>query len=73
MRVEAVFENGVLRPLNPLPGVPEHSRVSLRLEVLPEGPNGIADCIGILPDDDAAELRDIIQREFERVDFHEWE
>ena len=33
--VEAVYEAGVLKPLTPLPEVPEHTKVLLRVEVLP--------------------------------------
>jgi hypothetical protein len=73
--IDAVYENGVLRPLTPLTGVPEHGAV--RLTVMPaiaagEAPRPLANCLGILPDADAQEMRSAIEREFERVDSNEW-
>ncbi len=32
----------------------------------------VIDCVGILPDEDAAEIRKIVEDEFERVDLDEW-
>jgi predicted DNA-binding antitoxin AbrB/MazE fold protein len=66
--VDAIFENGVLRPLSPLNGVPEHRtlRVTVSLEV---SPPSLVDCVGILPDEDADEMRKSIEQEFERIRF----
>jgi hypothetical protein len=69
--VNAIFENGVLRPLKPLTGVPEHR--TLRVTVsLDAPPHPLADCIGILPDEDAADRRKSIEEEFEKVDPDDW-
>ncbi len=70
--VNAVYEGGVLRPLQSLDGIEEHARV--RLTVEPVGPTAgiLADCIGILPDEDAADMRRIVDGEFERVDPNDW-
>ena len=70
--VHALYENGILRPLEPLEGVDEHSRVRLTIELEPKRPHPLADCVGILPDEDAQEMLAIIQEEFERVDGEEW-
>jgi predicted DNA-binding antitoxin AbrB/MazE fold protein len=69
--VEAVYENGVLRPLEPLEDLKEHERVRITIET-DEGGHPLADCIGILPDEDAEEMRQIIEQEFEKVDLSEW-
>ena len=66
--VKAVFENGVLRPLTPLNGVPERRQVEVTVTV-DESAHPLADCVGILPDEDAAEMRAAIEQEFEKVDF----
>lgn len=70
--VHALYENGVLRPLEPLEGVGEHARVRLTIELEPRRPHPLADCVGILPDDDAREMLEIIHAEFEIVDADEW-
>lgn len=66
---EAVYENGLLRPLHPLPLL-ENEQVTItvtsRRPPIPE------DCVGIMPDEDAAEMLQIIEDAFERVDPDEW-
>jgi predicted DNA-binding antitoxin AbrB/MazE fold protein len=69
--IEVLYEDGVLRPLEPLVGVVEHSRVIVTLEI-PGATHPLQPCIGILPDQDAEELRRIIEEEFEGVDAGEW-
>lgn len=70
--VQALYENGVLRPLEPLEGVAEHSRVQVTVELEERRRHPLADCVGTLPDDDAEEMLRIIEEEFERVDAEEW-
>ena len=69
--VQALYENGVLRPLEPLEGVAEHSHVQVTVELM-ERRQLLVDCIGTLPDDDAQEMLSIIEDEFERVDAEGW-
>ena len=71
-KINAVYEGGVLRPLESLDGIAEHARVKITVEsVEPEG-NALANCIGTLPDEDAAEMRRIVESEFEQVNLREW-
>jgi predicted DNA-binding antitoxin AbrB/MazE fold protein len=70
--VEAIFENGTLRPLEPLEGIEEKARVRIAIEPLTE-PHPLAGCFGILPDSDAAEMRRIVDEEFERIDHSAWQ
>ncbi|MCP4662814.1 MAG: antitoxin family protein [bacterium] len=65
--VRAIYENGVLRPLDPLRGIEEHSEVKLIIRVA-EQASYLAECIGILLDEDAEEMIRIIEDEFERAD-----
>lgn len=58
--INAVYEGGVLRPLETLDGIAEHAHVKLIVESVESSAGGIADCIGTLPDDDAAEMRRIV-------------
>jgi len=70
--VNAVYEGGVLRPLQILDGIAEHAHVKLTVESVEPACNGLADCIGILPDQDAVEMRRIVETEFEQVNLGEW-
>lgn len=70
--VEAVYENGVLRPLEPLEGVGEHCRVKVTVETVEPPRHPLADCIGILPTEDAEQMQHIIESEFEEVNLNEW-
>jgi predicted DNA-binding antitoxin AbrB/MazE fold protein len=69
--IEAIYENGVLRPTQPITGLAEHARV--RVTVLsPVSTPPWADCVGIMPDEDAREISRIIDEEFEKVDPNDW-
>jgi predicted DNA-binding antitoxin AbrB/MazE fold protein len=71
-RVDAVFENGVLRPLEQLEGIAEHARVKVSIDVPDGAPGRLADCLGVLPEEDAAEMLAVIAAEFGRVDPDDW-
>ena len=71
--VEAIYENGILRPLKPLEGIAEHRRVKVTVEVEEPVRHPLADCVGILPNEDAQQMRRIIEDEFEKVDPREWQ
>lgn len=70
--VEAIYENGTLRPLEPLIGIANNTRVRLAIEALPLA-SPLADCFGIMPDEDAEEMLRIVNDEFERVEADGWE
>lgn len=70
--INAVYENGVLRPLESLEGVAEHAQVKLTIESVDSAAVGLTDCIGSLPDEDATEIRRIVESEFEQVHPDEW-
>lgn len=70
--VAAVFEGGVLRPLESLDGLPEHARVRVTVVALDVAATTFEDCVGTLPDEDAAELRATINAEFEQVSPSDW-
>lgn len=70
--LDAVYEDGVFRPLKPPTGLVEHRRVTLTVtsEV---APSSLADLAGSVPPEDAQDMREIIEREFECVDPREWQ
>jgi predicted DNA-binding antitoxin AbrB/MazE fold protein len=65
--VDAIYEDGVLRPIQPLHGIDEHSRVRVTVEPARAPAHPLAGCIGILPDEDADDMRRGIENEFEQV------
>jgi predicted DNA-binding antitoxin AbrB/MazE fold protein len=69
--LRAVFENGVFRLLEQPKGVSEHREVTLTV-TMEDGPSSLADFGGRVSADDAREMREVIEREFERVDAGEW-
>ena len=70
--LDAVYEDGVFRPLKPPTGLAEHRRVTLTV-TCQAVPSSLADIVGSVPVKDAQDMREIIEREFERVDPREWE
>ena len=70
--VKAIYENGVLRPLKPLQGISEHAQVHLTIQTKNGAGNLLSDCIGIMPNENAQEMRTIIEEEFEKVDLSDW-
>ncbi len=71
--VEAYYEDGMLRLDHPLSQVRERSRVRVIVESNNPTPSPLSGCIGIMPAEDAEEMKSIIDAEFERVDPREWQ
>ncbi len=64
--IEAVNENGVLRPLKPLAWLAEHHTVTLTVvENLPRSP--FTDWVGKISEEDASTMMKVIEDEFEKV------
>jgi predicted DNA-binding antitoxin AbrB/MazE fold protein len=72
LHFDAIFENGVLRPLGPV-DLPDRSKVSVTVAVSEsDGRGRLNGCIGTLSPEAAAEISAIVEREFERVDPRDW-
>ena len=69
--LEAVYEDGVFKPLSVPSGIREHGRVTLTVTDA-IAPGSLADLHGVMPSEDADEMREIVGREFESVDSGEW-
>jgi predicted DNA-binding antitoxin AbrB/MazE fold protein len=69
--LEAVYEDGVFKPLSVPSGIREHGRVTLTVTDA-IAPGSLADLHGLMPSEDADEMREIVAREFESVDSGEW-
>jgi len=68
---KAIYRDGVLRPLQPLAGIPENQPMDVTV-VLAEETHPLRECFGILADEDAREMSAIIEDEFEKVNLDEW-
>ena len=69
--LRAVFEYGVFRPLERPKGIAERREVTLTVSA-EDGPSSVGDLAGRISADDGQEMREIIEREFERVHPSEW-
>jgi predicted DNA-binding antitoxin AbrB/MazE fold protein len=69
--LDAVYEDGVFKPLSVPCGIREHGRVTLTVTPA-TAPGSLADIHGLIPSDDADEMLEIVEREFESVDPREW-
>jgi len=70
--IEAVYEEGIFRPIGAVKGLRKRQRVLITLGKPSKKKHPLADLCGILPDKDAAEMTKIIADEFEKVDINEW-
>jgi len=69
--IKAIFEHGILRPLEPL-ALPENTQVDVTIESSDGHAAGFNGCVGSISAKDAAEMSAIVEREFERVDERDW-
>ena len=70
--IEALYEERILRPLEPLEGLADNSRVRLTIELGDDLARPLASYVGTLPDEDAQEMLRIIEEEFERIEPDAW-
>lgn len=69
--LEAVYENGVFRPLKSPTWLSDRRRVTLTVTA-DEGVSSLADCVNRISPEDAQDMLEIVEREFETVDPREW-
>ena len=69
--IEAVYSDGVLRPLKKLEGLEENERVLVTV-TQSDNPTPVSGWAGDMPDEDAREMIRIIEAEFEGIDPNEW-
>ena len=69
---EAIYENGLLRPLQPLEGIPEHGKIRLTVDAEARQPHPLLKYCGTVSDADTAEIARIIEEEFEQVNPDDW-
>lgn len=70
--VEAIYENGVLRPLHALEDLAEHTKVTITIVAAESLSHSLLEFAGILSDEEAQDLQQTIENEFKRVDLNAW-
>jgi predicted DNA-binding antitoxin AbrB/MazE fold protein len=69
--IEAIYENGVLRPIQPLDWLEEKGRVTLTVSA-PDTPGPLHGWVGGISDQDAEIMRRVIDEEFGQVNPDDW-
>jgi predicted DNA-binding antitoxin AbrB/MazE fold protein len=67
----AIYENGLLRPLDN-PNLPENTKVNILIESNVTLSHSLLQFAGILSDQEAEEIENTINQEFNIVNNHEW-
>ncbi|GAN32665.1 MAG: DUF104 domain-containing protein [Candidatus Brocadia sp. AMX2] len=70
--IQAVFEHGVLRPLEPIEGIRENTEVEITIAFKQKEVSPILRFAGILSEEEANRMLKVVEEEFERVNPDEW-
>lgn len=70
--IHAIYEHGVLKPLEPIEGVGENTEVEITIVTKEFKRHPLDEICGIMPKEDAEEMLKIIEEEFEKVNPDEW-
>ncbi len=70
--IHAIYEHGVLRPLNTIEGLEDNTEVEVTISTKKSGTHPILKFAGILSNKEADEMMKVIEDEFERINLDEW-
>lgn len=70
--IHAIYEHGILRPLEPIEDMMENSKVEITVSSEREVLHPLLRFAGILNEDEANEMMKVVEEEFERVNPNEW-
>ncbi|PIQ93675.1 MAG: hypothetical protein COV68_08655 [Nitrospirae bacterium CG11_big_fil_rev_8_21_14_0_20_41_14] len=70
--IDAIYKQGIIKPIKPIEGFEENSTIKVRILTPPGGKNPILKFAGILTDEEANEMINIIEEEFEKISPDEW-
>lgn len=65
--IEAIYTRKIIKPLKPIKGLKEHQRVEITIYI-PPPKEGIKELANTLSQEDAIEMRKMIEKEFEKID-----
>jgi predicted DNA-binding antitoxin AbrB/MazE fold protein len=69
--IEAIYENGVLRPMQPLDWLEEKRKVTVTVST-PDSSSPLSGWVGRISDEDAEIMRRVIDEEFGQVNPDDW-
>lgn len=70
--IHAIYEHGILRPLEPIEGIGENTEVEVTIAVKQKELSPILRFAGILSEEEANKMLRIVEEEFERINLDEW-
>ncbi|MCK6468446.1 MAG: antitoxin family protein [Candidatus Brocadia sinica] len=70
--IQAVFEHGILRPLEPIEGIRENTEVEITIIFKQKEVSPVLRFAGILSKEEANRMLKVVEEEFERVNPDEW-
>jgi len=70
--IHAIYEHGILRPLEPIEGIGENTEVEVTIDVKQKELSPIQRFAGILGEEEANKMLRIVEEEFERLNPDEW-
>ncbi|MBI5676472.1 MAG: antitoxin family protein [Nitrospirae bacterium] len=70
--IEAIYKEGIIKPIKPIEGFEEDSIIKLKILTHPEKKTPVLKFAGILTDEEANEMTNIIKEEFEKINPDEW-
>ncbi|MBI3815853.1 MAG: antitoxin family protein [Nitrospinae bacterium] len=70
--IHAIYEHGVLRPLNHIEGLEENTELELTISTEKRESHPILRFAGIISNEEADEMMKVIEDEFERINLDEW-
>ena len=70
--IHAIYEHGILRPLEPIEGLRENTEVEVTIAVKQKELSPILRFAGILSEEEANKMLRIVEEKFERVNLDEW-
>lgn len=70
--IHAIYEHGILRPLEPIEGIGENTEVEVSVSVKKYAVSPILRFAGILSEEEANSMLRVVEEEFERINLDEW-
>ncbi|MDN3514328.1 MAG: antitoxin family protein [Candidatus Brocadia sp.] len=70
--IHAIYQHGILRPLEPIDEIMENTEVEVTISVKKNVLSPILRFAGILSEEEANKMLRMLEEEFERVNLDEW-
>ncbi len=70
--IHAIYERGVLKPLEPIEGIEENTEVEVTVSTEKDASSPILRFAGVLSEEEANKMIKVVDDEFERINQDEW-